>query len=385
MSSKSDLASDPPGFERYQRRMDTYVFGPELLLPLKLKAALLEKELQLQNEQDLRDEEARAHAAEARQLLSVNPPAAPSVIDKDAETLLNELQKWENINERDGLRESRSYYPVFKSEQALVLFKSLGSLGDKDDEKRLEKIYRELLQRGTTLRKIARPISIDPLKRIAATQPHMKDVVTFISDQIIMAQRSNKPVRLQPILLAGEPGCGKTYFAQKLAEAFETTFYLQQMDSDLTASFLMGSDRKWGNSQPGILFETLVRGEHANPVFLLDELDKCQRKTSYSTPISSLYSVLEPLSAQRVRDISLLFEFDASMVTWIATANNVTMLDAPLRSRFREFFIMPPSAEECLVLAAEVTGNCWTQCKLPACGFGAAMKPLTEWLRRLSN
>jgi len=55
-----------------------------------------------------------------------------------------------------------------------------------------------------------------------------------------------------------------------------------------------------------------------------------------------------------VRDISLLFEFDASQVTWIATANNALILDQPLRSRFREFHIMTPTASECLVLAAEV-------------------------------
>lgn len=55
-----------------------------------------------------------------------------------------------------------------------------------------------------------------------------------------------------------------------------------------------------------------------------------------------------------VRDISLLFEFDASQVTWIATANDARLLDGPLRSRFREFHVMPPTASECLVLAEEV-------------------------------
>lgn len=104
----------------------------------------------------------------------------------------------------------------------------------------------------------------------------------------------------------------------------------------------------------GILFEILVLGKHANPIIVLDELDKSQRSLSYGSPLTSLYSVLEPLSAKCVRDISLLFEFDASQVTWIATANNALILDQPLRSRFREFHIMPPSAPECLVLAEEV-------------------------------
>jgi ATP-dependent Lon protease len=53
-----------------------------------------------------------------------------------------------------------------------------------------------------------------------------------------------------------------------------------------------------------------------------------------------------------------MFEFDASQVTWMATANSAMYLDPPLRSRFREFHIMPPTASECLVLAEEVMRAC---------------------------
>jgi ATP-dependent Lon protease len=98
----------------------------------------------------------------------------------------------------------------------------------------------------------------------------------------------------------------------------------------------------------------LVLGKHANPIIVLDELDKPQRSLSHGSPVSALYSVLEPVSAKGVRDISLMFEFDASQVTWMATANSAMYLDQPLRSRFREFHIMPPTASECLVLAEEV-------------------------------
>jgi ATP-dependent Lon protease len=218
----------------------------------------------------------------------------------------------------------------------------------------LEKIYKDIQQRGTTLRDIAKPKSLKPLQELATKQPHMKNVVHFVIAQLNMAQRSAKPVRLQPMLLVGEAGVGKTHFAQALATALSTTLHIQQLDSDLTSSFLLGSDSKWSNTSNGVLFDKLVLGQHANPIFVLDELDKSPRALSYGSPVTSLYSVLEPLSAKSVRDISLLFEFDASLVTWIATANHALLLDQPLRSRFREFHIMPPNAEECLVLAAEV-------------------------------
>ena len=205
-----------------------------------------------------------------------------------------------------------------------------------------------------TLRDIALPESLESLQILAEKQPHMKEVVNFVIAQINLAQLSHKPVRLQPMLLVGEAGVGKTYFAQALAQALATTVHILALDNDLTSSTFLGSDRKWSNSQQGMLFDAVVLGKHANPIVVLDELDKCQRTLSYGSPVTSLYSVLEPLSAKCVRDISLLFEFDASQVTWIATANDAIYLDPPLRSRFREFHIMPPNAEECLVLAAEV-------------------------------
>jgi len=251
------------------------------------------------------------------------------------------------------LLQTRANYPVFKSDQAIALLKSLGK-GDSDEKARLDRVYQELLQRGTTLRYIALPKSLKPLQVLAEKQPHMKEVVNFVIAQINLAQRSRKPVRLQPMLLVGEAGVGKTYFAQALAQALATTVHILALDNDLTSSTFLGSDRKWSNSQQGMLFDAVVLGKHANPIVVLDELDKCQRTLSYGSPVTSLYSVLEPLSAKCVRDISLLFEFDASQVTWIATANDAIHLDPPLRSRFREFHIMPPSAAECLVLAGEV-------------------------------
>lgn len=201
---------------------------------------------------------------------------------------------------------------------------------------------------------MALPESLESLQILAAKQPHMKAVVHFVVAQINLAQLSHKPVRVQPMLLVGEAGVGKTCFAHALGQALVTTVQILPLDNDLTSSTFLGSDRKWSSSQQGMLFEAVVLGQHANPIVVLDEIDKCQRTMSYGSPVTSLYSVIEPLSAKCVRDISLLFEFDASHVTWIATANNAILLDQPLRSRFRESHIMPPSASECLVLAGEV-------------------------------
>lgn len=238
-------------------------------------------------------------------------------------------------------------FSVFKGSAATSL---ANATGDESEVSRLQDIYDELTKRETTLRVVAHLPSLEPLRQLAIRQPHMKGVVDFVSRQLMLAAHSQVPIRLQPMLLLSEPGVGKTFFCQALAKALNTTIRIERMDSDITNSFLTGSDKKWSNTRHGALFEVLVRGEHANPVFLLDELDKAQR-TRYGSPVDALYSVLEPLTGKCVRDISLEFEFDASLVTWIATANDARLIPEPLRSRFREFHIMPPSAEEALVLA----------------------------------
>ena len=361
----SQTDTDPPGFALYRLYQDDYGRRHELLVPSHLKGDLeAESKRRFKEREAEQDKLTALENAQAREEAISSSRASGSgstdsgtddnsVKSKEQIELEKETQAWARIDETDRKQSSRHRYPVFKSEQALALLKSLGK-GDADQRVRLDGIYRELLQRGTTLREIARPKSLKALESLAQKQPHMKEVVHFVMAQINLARRSQKPVRLQPMLLVGEAGVGKTHFAQALAQALSTTLRIQALDSDLTSSVFLGSDSKWGNSQHGVLFETVVLGQHANPIIVLDEIDKPSRSLSYGSPVSSLYSVLEPVSAKGVRDISLMFEFDASQVTWIATANTAMYLDPPLRSRFREFHIMPPTAAECLVLAEEV-------------------------------
>jgi ATP-dependent Lon protease len=96
-----------------------------------------------------------------------------------------------------------------------------------------------------------------------------------------------------------------------------------------------------------------VLGQHANAVFVLDEIDKALRDKR-SDPLAPLHSLLEPVTSTRVRDISLDFEFDASHVIWIATANYPWRVPQPVRSRMKEFWIQFPTAEESIQIAREV-------------------------------
>ena len=353
----TDSDSHPLGFQPYEMGRDTFRRGIELLVPTQLKAQLIEDEKRRRAEEEAQEAEARQARLDASEATwAENRPATATnvALTKTQEALDKEELAWRLIDATDRELLTPATYPVFQSAQALAFFKQQGRGGDSDDKERISKLYQELLERGTTLREIGRPASLQPLEDLAAKQPHMKEVVKFVIDQINLARHSDRPVRLQPMLLVGEPGVGKTFFVQSLAQALSTTIHIERMDSDLTNSFLLGTDSKWSNTHHGMLFDQVVLGQHANPVIVLDEIDKSQRSTRYGSPLGALYSVLEPLSARSVADISLTFTFDVSQVTWIATANEAMLLDQPLRTRLKEFHIMPPSASESLVLAAEV-------------------------------
>jgi ATP-dependent Lon protease len=147
--------------------------------------------------------------------------------------------------------------------------------------------------------------------------------------------------------LGGDPGIGKTRFSVELAHALGTVIRRLPFDNGQSGSSLLGSDKNWANTTYGAVFELVVLGQHANPVILLDEIDKASKRRE-GDALASLHTLLEPVTSQTVRDISVDFEFNASHVLWIATANDLTRVAPSLRSRFHEFWVeQPTGAQAC--------------------------------------
>ena len=204
-------------------------------------------------------------------------------------------------------------------------------------------------------RSVARPKGWrDALGSLSAEMPNFAAVVEVVQQAMALADFTGQPLLLQPILLLGEPGVGKTHFTQRLAEVLQTPIHRQAFDNAQTNSGLRGSDRYWGNTAVGALWELIVLGKHANPVVLLDELDKGERGSNNHRPVDALLSLLEPVTAAKVKDLSIDFEFDASRVVYVATANEADRISAPVRSRFLEFFIEEPDIDGRLVLAHSI-------------------------------
>lgn len=230
------------------------------------------------------------------------------------------------------------------------------TVADADHQKQREALRRHLLDLGPD-RCIRRPPDWPgALGRLEQLLPNFTAPLDLLRDALTLAQAVEFRSRLPPLLLLGPPGVGKTYFTHCLAEMLGVSHAAIGFDQPSAGNQLRGSDKHWSNSEPGLLFKLLCLGESANPLVLLDELDKsCSSSSRHGPdPLSQLHAALEPQTARQLLDISVDMEMDASLVSYVATANSVHGLGMPLLSRFEVFDIGPPTRHQAVEVARHV-------------------------------
>ena len=190
----------------------------------------------------------------------------------------------------------------------------------------------------------------DPFAGLGPELSNFSEVLAHLRTQWALARRTRcaADARIDPILLAGPPGVGKSHFAPALADLIGVRMSVFSAGTAQDAMQLCGSDARWANTRPGIVFDLLAQGDSAAPVLVVDEIDKLTQESggSRDTPIHTLLDLLEEDSARRYRDMSLQLEMDASKVIVIATANERERISSPLLSRLTEFHIAPPTMEQ---------------------------------------
>jgi ATP-dependent Lon protease len=186
---------------------------------------------------------------------------------------------------------------------------------------------------------------------LAMKFPNFSGVVDFLRNQLALSSEAGDGVlRLPPFLLLGSPGVGKTEFMLTVSDYLKTRLEIIDIASAQTGTALTGSEAYWGNTQTGVLFNTLVFGDVANPIFMLDEVDKARTAGDYK-PLAALHPLLEPRQAKRFHDLSIAeLTLDASHVIWIATANSLESIEKSIVDRFIVFTIEHPSKEQMLAI-----------------------------------
>jgi ATP-dependent Lon protease len=142
----------------------------------------------------------------------------------------------------------------------------------------------------------------------------------------------------------GDPGIGKTHFAKRLSQLLGTGYGFVSMSSLTAGWVLSGASSQWKNSRTGKVFDTLVHGDYANPVLVIDEIDKASAESHYD-PLGALYSLLEHETPRTFADEFAEVPLDCSDIVWIATANEASRIPEPILNRMNVYEIDPPDAD----------------------------------------
>lgn len=209
---------------------------------------------------------------------------------------------------------------------------------------------------GGCWRRLAHPTA-DCVRGVAAIggrAPHLREVTELVTDRVLAAMATATPVRLPPTLLLGPPGVGKSWYMAQLAKALGVPFRLHPMNLSTTADGLSGSHPVWRSSAPGLVARTLLQEEVANPLVLIDEVDKPPLAHRDGDPYRPLYSLLEPEGARAFVDEHMQMPFDASAVMWVMSANDLGPLPGPILDRLTVIEVPEMSRDDRMVVVASV-------------------------------
>ncbi|HSI60874.1 MAG TPA: AAA family ATPase [Ideonella sp.] len=204
----------------------------------------------------------------------------------------------------------------------------------------LRNTYERMLEKGPERFQV-KPSGLPAMGHLYDELPNFHEVLDDVRRQLALCEDSRDALEITPMLLLGPPGVGKTHFAREVAKLLGTGMGFISMSSLTAGWVLSGASSQWKGARPGKVFETLVDGSYANPVMVVDEIDKARGEHAYD-PLGALYSLLEHDTAQSFTDEFAEVAIDASQLIWVATANDERAIPEPILNRMNVHEVRMP-------------------------------------------
>ncbi len=230
-------------------------------------------------------------------------------------------------------------------EKALRELRVLGKLSPSSPESNISRNYIDLVCSLPWETYTEENTSLEEAEKILNRDHHgMEKVKTRILEQLAVINRSGSP-QGSILCLLGAPGVGKTSVAKSIAEATGRKYARISLGGMKDESELRGHRKTYVGAMPGRIVNALKQAKSSNPLILLDEIDKIGADYK-GDPASALLEILDSEQNISFRDNYLEVGLDLSKVLFIATANDMSTIPAPLHDRLEIIELSSYTADE---------------------------------------